>query len=341
MNSTINYHQICIWILTLIQFTCCDMADGSCGATSSQPEECARCSQQPSTKPYFRTALARSVYTKILQDNEFEKFNRSKWYEVDVSGMDPRLARLLLVLDASDASTQAFLDACRDASDAVLTQLWHLVARTCMSPFLTQTAINGLLRRGSMFVISAEQFRRLFRLPEDYSAERMLDLGAGDGATTSLLAPMFQHIHATEISWPMKRILSAKGFALEEIDGWSQSEHRYDVICALNLLDRCSHPKTLLEQIHQALKPDGLVLLALVWPFQPYVETTVDHQPVELLPIDATSIQNQASSFINDVLQPLGFDVIAWSKVPYLCQGDLHRTFYNLPDLLFALKLRQ
>ena len=69
-----------------------------------------------------------------------------------------------------------------------------------------------ILRRGSMFVISADQFRRLFRLPADYSAERMLDLGAGDGATTSILAPLFQHVHATEISWPMRRILAAKRF---------------------------------------------------------------------------------------------------------------------------------
>ena len=57
--------------------------------------------------------------------------------------MDAEVARLLLVLDASDAETAIFLDACRDASDAVFTQLWHLVARTCMSPFLTQTAVNG------------------------------------------------------------------------------------------------------------------------------------------------------------------------------------------------------
>jgi len=127
---------------------------------------------------------------------------------------------------------------------------------------------------------------------------------------------------------------------LEEIDGWSQSEHQYDVICALNLLDRCSHPQTLLEHIHRALKPDGLVLVALVWPFQPYVETTTDHRPEEMLAIDATSIQSQASSFITAVLQPMGFQVISWSKVPYLCQGDLQRTFYHLSDLLFALKLQ-
>lgn len=69
-----------------------------------------------------------------------------------------------------------------------------------------------LLRRGSMFVISDRQFRNLFRLPDDYHRDRMLDLGAGDGATTALLARMFSQVHVTEMSWPMRRILTARGF---------------------------------------------------------------------------------------------------------------------------------
>ena len=63
-----------------------------------------------------------------------------------------------------------------------------------------------------MFVISADQFRRLFRLADGYHAARLMDLGAGDGATTSLLASMFDSVDVTEASWPMKRILAAKGF---------------------------------------------------------------------------------------------------------------------------------
>ena len=78
--------------------------------------------------------------------------------------------------------------------------------------YLFLLLFDRLLRRGSMFVLSAQQFRRLFRLPDDYRAEALLDLGAGDGATTALLAPMFSRVHATEVSWPMKRILSARGF---------------------------------------------------------------------------------------------------------------------------------
>ena len=63
-----------------------------------------------------------------------------------------------------------------------------------------------------MFVISDRQFRQLFHLPDNYRAKRMLDLGAGDGATTALLATMFDSVHVTEMSWPMKRILTSRGF---------------------------------------------------------------------------------------------------------------------------------
>ena len=124
---------------------------------------------------------------------------------------------------------------------------------------------------------------------------------------------------------------------MEDIDGWSGG--KYDVICALNLLDRCSRPKTLLEQIRSALKPDGLFLLALVWPFQPYVEMSPDHRPEEELDVDSSTFQRQVSSLVRHVLEPLGFEVVHWSKVPYLCEGDLQRTFYHLPDMILALRL--
>ena len=55
------------------------------------------------------------------------------------------------------------------------------------------------------------------------------------------------------------------------IDEWHN--HQYDVISALNLIDRCDKPMTLLRQIHQALKPGtGRLLLAVVIPYKPYVE---------------------------------------------------------------------
>lgn len=33
-------------------------------------------------------------------------------------------------------------------------QIWHIVAKLFLKIFLTQTCSNGLLRRGSMFILS-------------------------------------------------------------------------------------------------------------------------------------------------------------------------------------------
>lgn len=127
------------------------------------------------------------------------------------------------------------------------------------------------------------------------------------------------------------------------MEGWTDAGKLggYDVICALNLLDRCSRPLTLLQQIKNALKPNGLVLVALAWPFRPYVEfsTTNDHKPEELLPVHGQTLEEQAASMMRDVLRPIGFEIVSWSRGPYLCEGDLERTFYHLNDMIFALKL--
>lgn len=63
-------------------------SSGRMGSISVQPRTMRSCSADgcqecpPSavttTRPYFRTALARSVYSKILVDEEFKNFDRTK-----------------------------------------------------------------------------------------------------------------------------------------------------------------------------------------------------------------------------------------------------------------------
>ena len=53
---------------------------------------------------------------------------------------------------------------------------------------------------------------------------------------------------------------------------WHESDVRYDVITCLNVLDRCDRPLTLLRQMRRSLRPDGLLVVALVLPLSPYVE---------------------------------------------------------------------
>lgn len=47
-----------------------------------------------------------------------------------------------------------------------------------------------------------------------------------------------------------------------------------DLICCLNVLDRCADPYQILTEIHRALAPDGRAIVALVLPYTHYVETS-------------------------------------------------------------------
>lgn len=76
---------------------------------------------------------------------------------------------------------------------------------------MSATSVNGLLKRGSMFVFSVQQFQSLI----DYDGNQLgslLDLGAGDGETTLKMAPCFRNTYATEMSVTMQWRLQEKGF---------------------------------------------------------------------------------------------------------------------------------
>lgn len=47
-----------------------------------------------------------------------------------------------------------------------------------------------------------------------------------------------------------------------------------DLVCCLNVLDRCADPHQILTDIHRALSPDGRAVIALVLPYSHYVETS-------------------------------------------------------------------
>ena len=75
--------------------------------------------------------------------NRVFSFVSSQWYTVNLGGIGPEAGKLFLQLDSTDPETQVFLERCQERSDAVFTQLFHLVARTLLAPFVSQTSING------------------------------------------------------------------------------------------------------------------------------------------------------------------------------------------------------
>lgn len=79
-------------------------------------------------------------------------------------------------------------------------------------------------------------------------------------------------------------------------------------------------------------KPDIQIII--------FVAAGVDgHQPRQFLNIRGSTFEQQVQSMVQDVLNPLGFLVERFSRLPYLCEGDLHHSFYQLSDAVFVLKV--
>lgn len=188
-----------------------------------------------------------------------------------------------------------------------------------------------------MFVYSQDQFHKLMRIDSDWKRDSMIDLGAGDGKVTAVMADSFHRIYATEMSTQMQKQLLQRGYEVLDIESWKTNS--YDVISCLNLLDRCDRPMTLLRDIRSALKPDGYVVVASVFPYSPYVEanTALDFRPTEKLSIASSSVEEHINQLVNNVFKPTGFSLHSVSRVPYLCEGDLTTSFYVLHDVIFVL----
>ncbi|CAH2981226.1 unnamed protein product [Chilo suppressalis] len=193
--------------------------------------------------------------------------------------------------------------------------------RVVISPSVIQRS-NLWLGRGSMFVLSEEQARRMLR-PARSSSEgtgAVVDIGAGDGEVSHRLARLYSDRYATEISASMRKALSSKGYTLLDTEDWWR-EKQFDCVCMMNLLDRCSKPMTMLRQAKTAIAPGGVLLLALVLPYKPYVE--------------GATFEEQLASFIT-FMATAGFEMKSWARVPYLCEGDFAQAYYWLDDSVYV-----
>ena len=49
--------------------------------------------------------------------------------------------------------------------------------------------------------------------------------------------------------------------------------------------------------------------------------------------------EGRINEFISNVFQPLGFRLKKLSRLPYLCEGDMERSYYFLSDYIFVLEI--
>ena len=297
-------------------------------------------------RPFLRSALARQLYDRMTREEQLRKLDKSRWYKCNlesISSSRPDLSAKFVEM-SSDEETDEFIESCYQKSDWFVTHLYHSVARSFLNLFMTSTSINGFLGRGSMFVFSKSQFTTLYEEAEEMRPREdsaLLDLGAGDGKVTEVMAQFFKKTFVTEVSPVMRRILSKKGYKLLEVESWPNFNLDFDVISCLNLLDRCDKPISILNDMVGKLKPDGRIILGLVFPLSQYVESTSDHKASEVLTVSGTTLEEQVISLEENVLSPAGLEIIKWTRLPYLCEGDLDLSFYWLHDVVFILRKRQ
>ncbi|XP_077543442.1 protein-L-histidine N-pros-methyltransferase isoform X2 [Haemaphysalis longicornis] len=298
-------------------------------------------------RPVLHSPLARTLYDRLLRDRDLERMDKSQWYSMDLEQLDDEFLRSRFVQCGLDADTRAFLQSSTEKSNWLGTQILHALARLFLGWFLTKTTLNGFLGRGSMFVFSRDQFLRLLRLDAEAATlpafSSLLDVGAGDGNVTAAIAPLFGQVDVTERSPAMRRILARRGFrvldatTLKPAEGGEDDDERYDVICCLNVLDRCETPLALLRALRAKLAwPTGRLVLAVVLPLSQYVEGGT--QPIELFQVRGSTLEQQAQSLYRDVLVPAGFVLDAWTRLPYLCEGDLEQAYYWLDDVVMVLR---
>ncbi|XP_074098409.1 protein-L-histidine N-pros-methyltransferase [Cotesia typhae] len=293
--------------------------------------------------------LARILWEKQKADERLRTYDKTRWYRVDKTKIREDILKLWKPLgvgerkDQPDKSAEDFLARSANKSDSLLLQVWHSLATSALSRFITRTSINGLLGRGSMHVFSTEQFLELmnasgFRGPWD----TVVDLGAGDGTTTAHISHLFKKVYATDVSAPMRWALARRKFTVLNVNDWDKTGP-FNVILCLNLLDRCDRPNTLLNQLRDTLAPGGRLVVALVLPFSPYVETGErgDHKPMEYLPIRGFGLEEQVATVIDRVFKPVGLKCLVWSKLPYLCEGDLRQSYCFLEDVIFILEAEE
>jgi len=274
----------------------------------------------------------------------------ARHYRIATALLPPHLACVVQPL-AADAATHEFLASCRP--DYCKSCLAALLRR-----LMSVTDTNGLLGRGGMFVLSEAHVAELLRpMVEDRvrrgaaaRLDKLLDVGAGDGGVTAMLAHAFREVHCTEVSGAMLRRLAAAGYRAIAAPHLSREafpeDGTYDVVALLNLLDRCDHPGQALAAARRLVKADGRVLLAVVLPFSEFVEEgTVKRAVHGPLPMagarcgDGASFEASLAALLTRAVEPAGLVVERVARVPYLCRGDHRKAYYVLSDAIVVCRV--
>jgi len=216
------------------------------------------------------------------------------------------------------------------------------LATTCydvLAMFMPQIEAAALLGMKEMQVLNADGVRTVLDSP-DQEWGSLLDIGAGAGGTTAQMQTLFREVTAVEASrlncWRMKKRGIHQVFHAIDLEDIIRQDKQYDVVSLMNVLDRCTHPRRLLEQAISRAKPNGKMILAFTHPFECFVPNGLDTDEAPEAPLHKNfkpcpHWENTLAEFVENVLDPHDLVVETVTRVPYLCQScerdgkDYHR----------------
>jgi len=257
-------------------------------------------------------------------------------YDCDRALLTERLRCRFVRLELGDEG-RTYLDRAARTRAGRGRTLVHRWLRSVMSDF----DANALLQMYPMHLLGTEQWRALLG-PQPIA--RHLDVGAGAGEVTRTIAPLVGETVTTETSRFMARNLRRLGFACIRTDVAESGLPfpGYDLVTCLNVIDRCSRPKTLLSRVLSGLAPGGRVVISTPLPLDAFVyDGPHSLDPAEALLVTSRTWEGALSELVENVLEPLGLEVMTVSRVPYLCRGDAAQPLYVLDDALMVCSAKR
>lgn len=201
--------------------------------------------------------------------------------------------------------------------------------------FASDFEVNARLGMYSLHLGGTATYRALLG-PEHRSASSLLDVGAGTGEVTAMMAPLFERVRCTETSPAMARRIRRLGFACDVIDlGSADVPGRFDVASLLNVLDRTARPQTLIDRALAHLTPEGRLILATPLPARPHVDLgAITGEPDEPMGGEGDTFEAALGSLHQTLLAPRHLRVVRWTRLPYRSQGDAAQPSYEHDDAL-------
>lgn len=239
----------------------------------------------------------------------------------------PEELRGKVILFDTDRSTIEFVCKCKSG----VIPRWKYYSYRFLRRFFDFYSLHGLFGMYEMHLLNRDHWIKLV----GEHKQSLLDIGAGQGFITENAKGLFDSIYVNEFYTTMVRRLKNKGFKIIEGNLEEDVSHvndRFDVVSILNVIDVCNKPISLIRNSIKLLKQDGLLIIADPLPFRKYLVYGGKLASEKLPFVTKGGWEESLVKFYEEVLVPLGLEVVTITRLPYLSHSDSREGGYVYYD---------